>query len=638
MAASLFGTGTALNANVNGTLVPQSFVGTAGQTLFVITNFSYTPGTNSLLVFVNGDKQISGKDFSETSSTSFTLLEGVLLGDYVEVIGFPQVDLSAVTSGSVFHTDSSIGGTSRALVNILNDIPQVKNFGAVGDGVNSDQTAIQNAVTSCFASGDPLYWGAGTYLSTGNIANFQDVTHYGPGIVKRGTDLFYITPKKGQTNNLYVAPGGSNSNDGLTAVVPFLTVQKSVSVLNEWAGYLLGRWRVNLAAGTYNENVQYDSLHGSEYPVNFLGPVAGHPTVPTAIINATDPNTAVFIASMDGWLQFTDIKFTGATLDAGMSFAGPNLRVSLTNIHISGCLEGIVGTNMVVMTGSGGIWTGTGKAVSGGFGYRGLFNCTHSITGTSLPTGTQISQYETGVLLDEGDQGHIDYMTISDCTNGINQKRGAGACNTKGALIQRCTVGILAENNGWFNNTLAFGTGGNANSTNVITAGSSPEFTERTQTVQSKTERLNHTLVTTTLTGSTTKTSLWTLHTIPDWALGEFSTPDPAHIARIVLYLQPTLAGTCTLFLTMGGTDIGSIVVPAGTTDARLEIVTNFQSASAQRTAMAMVRNAGNTLSYSTSTVATKNISNVLEIKGQLSSGADTMILRHGEYHTTIGG
>ena len=72
MSTSLFGTGNSINVNVNCTLIPQSFVATASQTLFTLTNFSYTVGTNSLLVWINGQKQQLPRDFTETSSSSLT--------------------------------------------------------------------------------------------------------------------------------------------------------------------------------------------------------------------------------------------------------------------------------------------------------------------------------------------------------------------------------------------------------------------------------------------------------------------------------------------------------------------------------------------------------------------------------------
>lgn len=104
MTASIFGQGSTVNVNVNGTLIPQSFTATDGQTLFNLVGWTYTPGTNSLLVFINGQRQIITRDFNETSSSSFTLIEGCVAGDYVDIIGFPQIDLTAVNYGAIDWT------------------------------------------------------------------------------------------------------------------------------------------------------------------------------------------------------------------------------------------------------------------------------------------------------------------------------------------------------------------------------------------------------------------------------------------------------------------------------------------------------------------------------------------------------
>ena len=92
MAASLFGTGGVINANVRGSLVPQVFTATAGQTLFTLTAFTYSVGTGSLLVFINGSLQ-SLKDYAETSTGSFTLVEACLGGESILALGFPETTL-----------------------------------------------------------------------------------------------------------------------------------------------------------------------------------------------------------------------------------------------------------------------------------------------------------------------------------------------------------------------------------------------------------------------------------------------------------------------------------------------------------------------------------------------------------------
>lgn len=163
MTASLFGVGTAVNVNVAGTLIPQSFVATAGQTLFTLSGWTYTQATNSLLVFINGQRQIISRDFTETSSSSFTLLEGCIVGDFVDIIGFPQISLSAVVPGSISL------GSNYSLANYLSDsIINVKLYGVKGDGTTDDTVAIQ-AIINTYV-GRTLFFPAGTYKITATIS------------------------------------------------------------------------------------------------------------------------------------------------------------------------------------------------------------------------------------------------------------------------------------------------------------------------------------------------------------------------------------------------------------------------------------------------------------------------------------
>lgn len=58
---------------------------TAGQTAFTV-GFSYTPGSNSLNVLVNGSKQIVTLNYTETNTSTVTFLTGLNVGDIVEFI------------------------------------------------------------------------------------------------------------------------------------------------------------------------------------------------------------------------------------------------------------------------------------------------------------------------------------------------------------------------------------------------------------------------------------------------------------------------------------------------------------------------------------------------------------------------
>lgn len=81
--------GTSANtANANNTYQAQKFVvAIAGQTLFSLTDFSYIPGTGSLLVEINGVDQYIGDDFLETNGVQVTFTSGLALGDIVVIRG-----------------------------------------------------------------------------------------------------------------------------------------------------------------------------------------------------------------------------------------------------------------------------------------------------------------------------------------------------------------------------------------------------------------------------------------------------------------------------------------------------------------------------------------------------------------------
>ena len=57
---------------------------TQGQTAFTISSFTYLVGSNSLVVYVNGCKQINTLNYTETSDNVVTFMTGLNVGDIVE--------------------------------------------------------------------------------------------------------------------------------------------------------------------------------------------------------------------------------------------------------------------------------------------------------------------------------------------------------------------------------------------------------------------------------------------------------------------------------------------------------------------------------------------------------------------------
>ena len=73
-----------INSNfVNFTGEEETQTATQAQTVFTLATLNYQPGTNTLLVFVNGSKQVLGTNFVETSSTVVTFVSGLNVGDVV---------------------------------------------------------------------------------------------------------------------------------------------------------------------------------------------------------------------------------------------------------------------------------------------------------------------------------------------------------------------------------------------------------------------------------------------------------------------------------------------------------------------------------------------------------------------------
>jgi len=58
---------------------------TAGQTTFTVP-FAYTPGANTLSVYVDGVRQILSSSYTETNATTVTFSEGIHVGGKVEFV------------------------------------------------------------------------------------------------------------------------------------------------------------------------------------------------------------------------------------------------------------------------------------------------------------------------------------------------------------------------------------------------------------------------------------------------------------------------------------------------------------------------------------------------------------------------
>jgi hypothetical protein len=158
-----------INSNfVNFTNQQELQTATAGQTVFTLTTMQYQPATNSLSVFVDGVNQYGPGAlyaYVETDSTTVTFTTGLHVGAEVK---FTTSNLNSSAGGDAFqvsYTPPFVGSVTTNVGDKLAQTVSVKDFGAVGDGVVDDSSAIQDALDT----GAKVVFPIGTYLMNSSV-------------------------------------------------------------------------------------------------------------------------------------------------------------------------------------------------------------------------------------------------------------------------------------------------------------------------------------------------------------------------------------------------------------------------------------------------------------------------------------
>lgn len=94
-----------------------------------------------------------------------------------------------IDNESLLVTQSGSGAVERTVQNKFEDFVSVKDFGAAGDGVNDDTSAIQQAINTCRSQGRALFFPAGRYKITDTLTIFFN---YGPNYPENQVVIFGI--------------------------------------------------------------------------------------------------------------------------------------------------------------------------------------------------------------------------------------------------------------------------------------------------------------------------------------------------------------------------------------------------------------------------------------------------------------
>ena len=419
---------------------------TQGQTVFTLVNFDYSPGTNNLAVFVNGSKQVSGVNYSETSVNTVTFNTGLNAGDIVEFLVGVSVASGTLFANDVQYNEGETGAVTRTVASKLQESVSVKDFGAVGDGVTDDTDAIQAALYS--GAGIVTFSSGNTYLINGglttNLAN-QNIIATGAIIKLKNTAsnpaMFTAT-----ANNVVVDGGTWNANR--------INGNSSGTKYNSYAIGLLGNYCVcknailtsSYGSGIYglgnyllfqNNNISDNSYYGILIEgggQNYYG------------------NKAIgnFIDSSAGGVNGQGILFTsGGTVGdyqidweiSNNTITGPQGAIAdqAINIGVRG-IEGIVSNNTTRYGSMGFSEGGSGTIVSNNrfFDLAGTYRYGIEPSGSQLITGNYITNALMGIIgSGESDYDAIQIVgnTIQAYTNCVTFQNFTGVGKVSNALI-----------------------------------------------------------------------------------------------------------------------------------------------------------------------------------------------------------
>ena len=478
------------------------------------------------------------------------------------------------------YVDAGLAGKAP----IGRTIPSVQDYGAVGDGVADDTTAVQAAITA--NQGKHLLFPK-RYKVTATLLTFWGVFAVGEGSIVRGAEEYFITPTASRTlilsNTLWAnGTSGSDSNDGLFSVSPVKTQDKVYKCLRQLTPEQAngGPWRVRMS-GTFAGGQKYSILPEFAHMLTFEGDalVAGNPV--TVVDYAAGANGAIGMWFEPGIRQVNvrNLKFTGFMV--GFNGYGVLMKsggiLEVDDCWADSCDKGFAAVENVTFHMDNTRTTKCGTGFTASYSSSGTFDhCTADgtpVSGSSTSEGFSITR--NAVV-------HIDYCDIINNARGVSVDMAARANLTENN-IKRNAEGVHAEGSGeWIDSSNFWFVGtADANTITFRSYGAARETRQYSQTthnewlVSSALEVNAAYLTPQTLTGTTANTPVYVGSGLGELPAGWFTHPGKSIRAKVYGKATTTVTGKVRLYVTesngTGATLLAEVDVIAGASGTSFE-------------------------------------------------------------------
>ena len=333
---------TGINSNfVSFTNQQEIATATAGQTVFNL-GITYQPGTNSLSVFVDGVNQYGpGAQYSyvETDANTVTFNNGLHVGASVKFTTSQQQGAGAVDASQVTYDPPFTGAVATNVEVKLSQTVSVLDFGAVGDGVADDSSAIQTALNQ--AAGKALWVPAGYTFACGARLQIPSNTYLcGNGVLKAlplGTSasiegfLYGASLANVTIDGVQIDCNPSAQTHPLLTAIRF-TASSDVTVKNcqvtcSYAGVYIRSGSNSVAVTNNNIDNSYGSStdaalrHGPSIIVGADNAIIANnyiKGITSTAVADSDIATGI-VAGADGTTVYTNVSVTGNVVNASYS-------------------------------------------------------------------------------------------------------------------------------------------------------------------------------------------------------------------------------------------------------------------------------------------------------------------------------